>query len=94
MKFQKWMIYGVVLVITLLLVTTVLAQSLYNISWWIIDSGGGTSQAGNYSLSGGIGQPAVGPTLYGGIYRIDGGFWSNGGNLTTQINIPLILKTH
>ena|SRR5579859_3681740 len=49
------------------------AQS-YNISWYKIAAGGGTSTNGTYSLSGTIGQPDAGH-MAGGNYAIDGGFW-------------------
>jgi hypothetical protein len=49
------------------------AQS-YDISWYTIDGGGGTSTGGVYSVSGTIGQPDAGH-LSGGNYTIDGGFW-------------------
>ena len=66
--------------LTVLIVTasmaaaTILAQT-YSIDWHTIDSGGGTSTGGGYSLSGTIGQPDAG-TLAGGGYTLDGGFWS------------------
>ena len=60
-----------------LLLTTALsgfAQS-YDLSWFTIAGGGGTSTGGNYSLTGTIGQPDAG-TLSGGPYTITGGFWA------------------
>src|SRR5690242_15049994 len=50
------------------------AQS-YSIDWFTIDGGGGTSTGGVYQVSGTIGQPDAGPTMSGGNYSIDGGFW-------------------
>ena len=47
----------------------------YTIDWWTVDGGGGTSTGGVYSVSGTIGQPDAGPTMSGGNYTIDGGFW-------------------
>ena len=50
------------------------AQS-YNLSWFTIDGGGITfSSAGNFTLSGTIGQPDAG-MLSGGNYELTGGFW-------------------
>ena len=37
---------------------------------------GGTSTGGVYQVSGTIGQPDAGPTMSGGNYSVDGGFWS------------------
>ena len=47
----------------------------YDISWFSIDGGGGTSSGGTYSVTGTIGQPDAG-VLSGGNYTIVGGFWS------------------
>ena len=52
-----------------------LAQS-YSIDWHTIDGGGGTSTGGVHQVSGTIGQPDAGPTMSGGNYSVDGGFWS------------------
>ena len=51
------------------------AQS-YSIDWFTIDGGGGTSTGGVYQVSGTVGQPDTGPTMSGGNYSVDGGFWS------------------
>jgi hypothetical protein len=47
----------------------------YDLSWFCIDGGGGTSTGGDYSLSGTIGQADAG-VLSGGNYTLVGGFWS------------------
>lgn len=47
----------------------------YNIPWFAIDGGGGTSTGGVYSVSGTIGQADAG-TMSGGNYALTGGFWS------------------
>ncbi|MCX6894547.1 MAG: hypothetical protein NTZ16_03385 [Verrucomicrobia bacterium] len=47
----------------------------YSIEWSTIDGGGGTSTGGVYAVSGTIGQPDAGPTMSGGNYSVDGGFW-------------------
>jgi hypothetical protein len=49
------------------------AQS-YDISWWTVDGGGGSSTGGVYALSGTIGQPDAG-RISGGSYSLVGGFW-------------------
>ena len=58
-----------------LLTRATLAQSI-SIDWFTIDGGGGTSTGGVYQVSGTIGQPDAGPTMSGGNYSVDGGFWS------------------
>ena len=47
----------------------------FSLPWWTINSGGGTSQGGAYSIRGTIGQADVG-RLSGGSYVLEGGFWS------------------
>jgi hypothetical protein len=51
------------------------AQS-YNIDWYKISGGGGTSTGGVYTVTGTIGQPDAGTTMSDGYYTLTGGFWS------------------
>jgi hypothetical protein len=46
----------------------------YNLSWFTIDGGGGTSSSGDYRLESSIGQPDAGPLMSGGEYTLVGGF--------------------
>jgi hypothetical protein len=48
----------------------------YSLDWFSVDGGGGTSTGGVYTVLGAIGQPDAGPTMTGGNYSLDGGFWS------------------
>ena len=48
----------------------------FEIDWYTIDGGGGTSSGGTYVLSGTIGQHDAGGTLAGGTYELTGGFWT------------------
>jgi hypothetical protein len=85
------------LVITVLVATVVQAQSLqqtYDLSWWTIDGGGGSSNGGNYILDGTAGQPDPGPILSGGSYNLEGGFWGGGlsGMTTFNIYLPLVMR--
>ncbi len=51
------------------------AQAQLAINWFTIDSGGGTSTGGSFTLSGTIGQAdASGPSIGGG-FTLTGGFW-------------------
>jgi hypothetical protein len=47
----------------------------YSLDWSTIDSGGGTSTGGVYTVSGTIGQQDAG-VMSGGNYTLAGGFWS------------------
>ncbi|UCG59349.1 MAG: hypothetical protein JSU70_07525 [Phycisphaerales bacterium] len=56
-----------------------LAQSggNYELGWYTIDGGGGTSSGGEYVLTGTIGQPEA-DWCSGGPYEVLGGFWPGG----------------
>ena len=69
------MIILTLIILTILSVLPVAAQS-FSIDWFTIDGGGGTSTGGVYRVSGTVGQPDAGPTMSGGNYSVEGGFWS------------------
>jgi hypothetical protein len=60
----------------------------FSLPWWTVDSGGGSSQGGAYSLSGTTGQADAG-LLSGGGYILEGGFWS--GSTEYLSYLPLII---
>lgn len=62
------------LVIGLFLVAAAPLSWPFNIAWSTVDSGGGTSSGGTYTLSGTLGQPENGSSS-GGSYAVSGGFW-------------------
>ncbi len=61
-------------VVGVVLVAPATAQP-YEVSWYTIDGGGGTSTGGLFELSGTIGQHDAGATLSGGSFELSGGFW-------------------
>ena len=63
----------------------------YKLNWWTVDNGGGTLQAGTYTLSGTVGQAEPG-SLYGGSYSLVGGFWDNLQTALEKVFLPLVLK--
>lgn len=78
----------------LLLAASTLAQSpqqAYDLSWWTVDGGGGSSAGSNYTLDGTAGQPDPGSILRGGDYSLEGGFWGGGISGVTMFNIYLPL---
>jgi hypothetical protein len=79
----------------LLLAGTALAAGDYQINWWTADSGGGSSQstAGQYTLSGTIGQPETGAAA-GGEYTFHGGFWQGIGAMIRAFlaHLPLVQR--
>lgn len=57
------------------------AGAVYDLAWYTIDCGGGTSSAGNqYEVTGTIGQPDAGVELSGGGMTLAGGFWTGAGH--------------
>jgi len=78
----------------LLIVSTALARSGYDLSWWTVDGGGGTASGGSYTLVGTIGQPDAG-ILTGGDYTLGGGFWGGGvAAAGYKVYLPLILRQY
>ena len=82
----------VLVLIELVLVGPVMAQSGgYDLTWSTIGGGGATfSTGGSYSLGGSIGQPDAG-VLSGGSYTLNGGFWGST-EVNYKIYLPLTLK--
>jgi hypothetical protein len=83
------------LLFTFLVVFLAMAASNgFSIPWWTVDSGGGTSQGGDYAVSGTIGQPDSSPLMSGGEFTIVGGFWS--GAMTPPspnlVYLPLVMR--
>jgi hypothetical protein len=57
----------------------------YQLSWWTVDGGGGTSAGGGYHMDGTISQPDPG-FLTGGSYTLGGGFWH--GLQPAEVEVP------
>lgn len=62
----------------------------YDMHWWSIDSGGGTSSGGAFTVSGTIGQPDVDQPMRGGSYVVTGGYWQ-AGLAASQVESPIVL---
>ena len=54
------------------------ASGGFELSWFTVDGGGGTSTGGDFVLRGTIGQPDAGD-LSGGDFTLRGGFWQTFG---------------
>ena len=70
---SQWLLVFLTLAI-LAHTTPALAQG-FSIDWHTIDSGGGTSTGGVFSVSGTIGQPDAGGPMTNGQFAVTGGFW-------------------
>src|SRR5438876_9327549 len=71
--FKTFVYFSMALLTSLAAVPSLLSQT-YNIDWFTIDGGGGSSAGGVYAVSGTIGQPDAGK-MSGGNFTLDGGFW-------------------
>lgn len=59
----------------LLALPTLGVAQLPHIDWFTVDGGGGTSSNGQFSLAGTAAQPDAG-AMNGGVFTLEGGFWS------------------
>ena len=78
--------FSLSIALLLVLASAAMAQS-FDLSWYTIDGGGGTSAGGNFTLSGTIGQPDAGSPsspLSGGNFALVGGFWPGAGSQCTM----------
>ena len=50
----------------------------YQLLWWTVDNGGGSSAGAAFSLAGAVGQPEAGRQMIGGVFALQGGFWPPG----------------
>jgi len=93
---SKALVFVLPAILLLLIGTVVQAQSdNYDLTWWTVDNGGGTSQSGDgqYTLSGTIGQWDANSASRDG-YTINGGFWSAPSTTIQEflIHLPLVLR--
>lgn len=65
------------------------AANGFNLNWWTVDGGGGTSWGGDFTISGTIGQPDASPLMSSEDYTVVGGFW--GGVTMPPSNNPVFL---
>ena len=64
----------------------------YDLTWNTIDSGGGESNGGGYTLAGTIGQPDASETRRGGGFTLTGGFWISEDSQRC-IYLPLVIRS-
>ena len=63
----------------------------YDLTWNTLESGIIVeSTGGDYTLNGVFGQTEAGPALEGGVYRLEGGFWT--GAIAQQLYLPLVMR--
>lgn len=70
----------------------------YTLAWWTVDSGGGQSSNGVYTIVGTLGQPEANMVMGGGSFAVQGGFWPAGAVRVAppvgdqQVYLPLVSK--
>lgn len=70
------------------------AQTLFEMDWHTVDGGGGASAGGVFVLNGTAGQPeATGQALSGGAFSLSGGFWSEGAELLLEESVTIFDNT-
>ena len=91
---RKLIIFTLAGLLALILVSVVLAApQAFDLSWWTVDGGGGSSEGGDYALSGSIGQPDTSPLMSGGDFTIVGGYWGGGALLAqNQLYLPIVTR--
>jgi hypothetical protein len=65
----------------LLLALAVPGAAQQQLTRWTVDGGGGRSQGPRWTVTGTVGQPDAVPLLYGGQWRLGGGFWADPGSM-------------
>ncbi len=68
------------------------SYAAYDINWFTVDGGGGTSASndGQFSVSGTVGQPDVGRSSSNdGQFQVFGGFWQPAASCGCRLNIAL-----
>jgi hypothetical protein len=89
---KPWIGISVLIVLIILAVTPVMAVGIMEIDRYVIGSGGGTTTAGDYTLSGTIGQPVIGSSSHVDI-ELCSGFWCKIADHFKTI-LPLILRNY
>jgi hypothetical protein len=96
-RMTKPMSIARLLALALLLATSmILAQAGsagYDLVWWTVDGGGGTSRSDGYTLDGTTGQPDAG-VWQGASYTLAGGFWGGEAAARYNVYLPLVLKDY
>ncbi|MBN1582420.1 MAG: hypothetical protein JXA89_17060 [Anaerolineae bacterium] len=104
MKYKYGKALPVVAILILLISAIIQAQeqddpltplgTSYDLLWWTVDGGGGTSHRDRYAVSGTAGQPDAG-MMSGGTFIVSGGFWGTEGALQGiryPVYLPVVLN--
>jgi hypothetical protein len=91
---KKILVLGMLILLILSLSGFALAAGSYDLSWWTVDGGGGTSSGNGYTLNGTLGQPDAGTVASGGGYTLAGGYWHGGAvtRVEMKVYLPQVVK--
>ena len=91
---KKILVLGMLILLILSLSGFALAAGSFDLSWWTVDGGGGTSSGNGYTLNGSLGQPDAGTIANGGGYTLAGGFWHGGVAAAVQLKLylPVVVR--
>ena len=91
---KPWTVITLVLVLIIFGSGMAFASASYNLSWWTVDGGGGTSSGDGYTLNATLGQADAGTLSTGGGYTLASGFWHGGVAVSplTMMYLPLLVK--
>ena len=91
LRTRPWKARLAILLLALLFLISsalVTANATYELSWWTVDGGGGSSTGSGYKLSGTIGQFDAG-FLSGQPYELEGGYWTG----PVSVYLPVVLNS-
>ena len=95
MKLNKVFLLAVVLGFLVITGTALAVSNSFELPWWTVDGGGGTSQGGSYVLNGTIGQPEGDHLMSASSYNLVGGFWANQAGIILSEKVtylPLVIR--
>jgi hypothetical protein len=95
MKRITWPWISLILILFLTLASTAYAQGGFTLSRSTVDNGGGTLNAGGFTLTGAIGQPDASVPRSGGGFSLTGGIFAGVAAIISQpvdLYLPLIFK--
>ncbi len=86
---RRFALFGVIVLLLIVAGISYAASNGFSLDWWTVDGGGGTSQGGDFAVSGTIGQPDTSSLMSGGEYTVVGGFWS-GASTPPSLNLVFL----
>jgi hypothetical protein len=83
--------FALALIVLLLATSVALGLGGYDLFWFTVDGGGGTSSGGTFVLYGTAGQFDAGG-MSGGPYSLSGGYWASAAAIRYTILLPVVYR--